>query len=174
MGNDVRVVNLSFSWPDGSIKDADGWQSTCFTSADDMTAEISAEVKRRKEIMQLLIWSKYKLMAGINKSHKGFFRACQWFDFIFIIDTGLASHWYPLMGIAYVGRFQHRKVIVPKTRPLCFDRNQTKLQNALIWVIRKYQTHMVQIEDRSLCVWLSNSFLSLTGRNWYWCEPPGR
>lgn len=47
-------------------------------------------------------------------------------------DTGLASRWYPLMGIVYVGCVQRRKVIVPKTRPLCLDRNQTKVATCTI------------------------------------------
>lgn len=67
MGNDVRV-----------IRDAEGGRSTCFLSAEDTAAEISAEVERTEQIIQRLIWSKYQLMAGVNKTQMGFFLgACQ-------------------------------------------------------------------------------------------------
>lgn len=65
------------------------------------------------------------LMSSIRKRPEGWFLSQK-------NDTGLASRWHPLMGIAYVGRVQCCKAKVPKTRPLCLDRNQTKVATCAI------------------------------------------
>lgn len=87
-----ELSNLCFS-PDVMIQSkkmlkTDGEPAFCLQKNN-----IFAEVKRSKEIIQLLIWTKYQLIACINKDSKTFqehvsdltswsqFESCQKFDF---------------------------------------------------------------------------------------------